>query len=348
MKAPADSRLEVLSERPLNAEVPLRELADPAGMGIHYVRSHFAVPELDPTAWRLRVDGAVATEGELGLSDLRELPRRTLAVTLECAGNGRTLMHPTPGGTPFRYGAVSTATFTGTPLRALLERVGLESGAREVRFVGADEGEVAPGRREPYARSLPVEEALEGDALLAWAMNGEPLPARHGRPVRLVVPGWYGMASVKWLERITVLAEPFRGYYQTERYVYRGEAGTPDGTPVTRARVRALIAAPREDEEVPAAGVLVRGSAWSGHGRVTRVEVSDDAGASWTEAELGVPVSPHAAVAWRLRWRPPGAGRHTLLARATDAAGFTQPLEPRWNEHGYGNNAVQRVAVNVR
>lgn len=339
--------LRVLEESPFNAEVSLRQLVEPRPGGAFYVRNHFEVPDLDPRSWRVAVDGAVEEETSLGLEQLEALPRRSLAVTLECAGNGRTGMDPVPSGTPWNLGAVSTARFTGTPLRALLERVGLEPGAREVLFVGADAGEVAGGRTEAFARSLPRDEALEGDALLAWEMNGRPLPPDHGRPLRLVVPGWYGMASVKWLTRIRALTEPFEGWYQTERYVYRGEGGTPDGTPVTRMRVRALVATPRDGAEVEGPDVPVRGAAWSGHGDVVGVEVSDDGGESWEPAELGEPVSRHAAVPWRYRWRPETGGRHTLMARAADAAGHSQPLEPRWNENGYGNNAVQRVNVRV-
>lgn len=344
--APRD--LEVLEARPLNAETPLAALGEPTPGGPHYVRNHFDVPDLDPASWRLAVGGAVGREITLTLDDLKELPHRSITATLECAGNGRTLMSPPPSGTPWTLGAVGTATWTGAPVAALLERVGPDADVTDILFVGADEGEVAPGRTEAYARSLPRAAATDDGPLLAWAMNGRPLPPEHGRPLRLVVPGWYGMASVKWLVRVAALTEPFEGFYQAEDYVYRGEEGTPDGTPVTRARVRALIASPRRGERLAGGEILVRGSAWSGHGQVTRVEVSEDAGRTWDDAELGEAASPHAAVPWRYRWRPDGTGRFTLVARATDDAGHTQPLEPRWNDGGYGNNSVHQITVEVR
>ncbi len=333
---------------PLNREAPLAALAAPLTPTPHfYRRSHFPVPRVDAAAWRLRVEGEVARPLALPLAELRAMPRRTLAVTLECAGNGRSLMRPVPSGTPWGLAAVSTADFTGVPLRDVLERAGPGPAAVEVLFEGADRGPVGPGREELYARSLPLAVALEGGALLAWEMNGEPLPAAHGFPLRLVVPGWYGMASVKWLAALRVLPEPFRGHFQAEQYLYVGEAGTPDGTPVTRARVRSLVASPEDGAAVPLGPVEVRGIAWSGAAPVARVEVSADDGATWAAAELGTPPSPHAAAPWRLAWHPPRRGEFALLARAADAAGNEQPMAPVVNSLGYGNNCIQRVKVFV-
>ena len=269
-------------------------------------------------------------------------------MTMECAGNGRTRMTPVPPGHPWELGAVSTARFTGVPLRDVLERAGVDGGAVEVAFAGADAGVTETGPPARFERSLPLDRAMDPDVLLAWEMNGEPLPPPHGFPLRLVVPGWYGVASVKWLAEIRVLDAPFDGFFQAERYVYRGEAGVADGTPVTRMRVRALIAQPGEGERLPAgAATEIRGTAWSGEAPVRRVEVSVDGGATWQDARLGDAESPYAAAPWSLAWTPPHAGRHLLLARATDEAGHVQPLEPVWNELGYGNNVVQRVEVEV-
>ncbi|HEU0077845.1 MAG TPA: sulfite oxidase [Longimicrobiaceae bacterium] len=333
---------------PLNREAPLDALAAPLTPTAHfYRRSHFPVPRVDPAAWRLRVGGEVRRPLALTLADLRAMPGRTLAVTLECAGNGRNLMEPTPHGTPWGLGAVSTADFTGVPLRHVLELAGPGSSAVEVLFEGADRGPVGAGREEPFARSLPLAAAAGGDALLAWAMNGEPLPAAHGFPLRLVVPGWYGMASVKWLADVRVLAEPFRGHFQAEHYVYVGEAGTPEGTPVARARVRSLIASPADGAAVPLGPVELRGIAWSGHAPVARVEVSVDDGATWAAAELGEPPSPHAAAPWSLAWLPPRRGEYRVLLRAADLAGNVQPEVPVVNALGYGNNCIQRVRLSV-
>jgi DMSO/TMAO reductase YedYZ molybdopterin-dependent catalytic subunit len=220
--------------------------------------------------------------------------------------------------------------------------------ALEVMFVGADAGEVSPDRTVRFERSLPLERAMHPDVLLAWEMNGEPLRPPHGYPLRLVVPGWYGVASVKWITEIRLIDTPLDAHFQTERYIYLGEQGLADGTPVTRMRVRALIVHPAEGEPLPAgAATTVRGTAWSGQAPVTRVEVSVDGGSTWRDADLGTAASFYAAVPWSIDWTPTHAGRHLLLARASDAAGNVQPLEQVWNELGYGNNAVQRLDVQV-
>lgn len=338
-----------VEEDPWNAGVPLASLAEPgAGGAPFFVRSHFPRPELDPDGFALRVAGCVRRPLTLSLNDLQERPARTVPVTLECAGNGRRLMDPTPGGTPWTLGAVSTASFTGTPLGPVLKEAGLDGGAIEVVATGADEGELPGGDRGAFARSLPVEAARDPGVLLAWAMDGEPLPPEHGAPLRLVVPGWYAVASVKWLVRIEAVTEPFLGPYQALRYVYVGEEGTPHRSPVARMRVRAVIARPAHGATVTAGSEAeVAGSAWSGGRRVARVEVSTDGGSRWRDAELGEAVGPHAAVPWRLAWRPERVGTHEIVARATDDAGDVQPLDARWNRYGYGNNVVHRVAVSV-
>uniref|UniRef100_A0A831X774 Sulfite oxidase n=1 Tax=Thermorudis peleae TaxID=1382356 RepID=A0A831X774_9BACT len=342
-------RLVIVEREPLNAETPPDALAEPLTPAeLFYVRNHFAVPSLDPEPPALRVEGAVERALELSLADLQRLPSRTIAVTLECAGNGRTLLTPTPGGTPWRLGAVGTARFTGAPLSLVLDQAGLRSEAVELLFVGADQGEVQPGRVEPFARSLPVEEARGPDVLLAWAMNDEPLSAEHGFPVRLVVPGWYGMASVKWLVRIVALERAFEGYFQREHYRYvKGDSPVELAPPVTRARVRSLILRPADGARLPLGPVEFSGIAWSGYGPVTRVQVSIDGSASWTTAELGADQGPYAARPWSFRWRPLQPGRYTVLARATDALGNVQPLSPPWNRLGYGNNACHAIQVVV-
>lgn len=333
----------------LNEEAPLRALAGPVTPTEHfYQRTNFLVPRIDAAAWMLRIDGDVRFPLTLTLDDIKALPSRTVTVTMECAGNGRALLTPLPPGHPWALGAVSTAEFRGVPLRDVLQRAGIGERAAEVLFAGADAGEVSPGRTVRFERSLPLDRALHPDVLLAWEMNGEPLRPRHGYPLRLVVPGWYGVASVKWLSEIRVIDSPFVGHFQTERYVYVGEPGIEDGTPVTSMRVRALILQPEEGEQL-AAGVAteIRGNAWSGEAPVTRVEVSADGGATWRDADLGTAPSGYAAVPWSIEWTPSAAGRHTLVARAHDEAGNVQPLEQVWNELGYGNNAVHRLEVDV-
>lgn len=333
----------------LNAETPLSAacavLTPP---GAFFVRNHFAPPAVAAASHRLRLDGLVRRPLTLGLEDLRALPGAAAEITLECAGNGRALLDPLPPGTPWRLGAFGTALWEGTPLAPLLRRAGPLASARWVVFTGADEGEVEPGRVEPFARALPLEDALGPGPLLAWRMNGAPLALDHGHPLRLVAPGRYGVDSVKWLVRIELVAGPFGGFFQARRYRYEGQAGTADGTPVTRIRPRALIGAPAAGERVRRGAVVdIAGIAWSGFGAIARVDVSADGGATWLAAALEPQSSPAAAVGWRLRWVPDAPGSRRIVARARDAAGNVQPLAGAWNRLGYGNNQAHQVDVEV-
>ncbi|HVL47556.1 MAG TPA: sulfite oxidase [Candidatus Thermoplasmatota archaeon] len=336
-----------IEERPFNASTPIAALqGSTTPTALHYVRNHFDVPKVDRERWRLSVGGLVARRLGLSYADLAARPARTLTVTMECAGNGRTRMTPVPKGTPWDEGAVSTATWTGTPLASVLSEAGIEPGAVELLFRGLDRG-VEGGREMAYERSLTVEEAHHPDVLLVWSMNGEPLPRDHGGPVRLLVPGWYGMASVKWLDAIEAIAAPFEGWFQTERYVYADAEGRTI-EPVTRMRLRALIAAPQAGSTLRAGrDATVEGVAWSGGAPVERVDVSVDGGRSWHHADLDTHPSPYAWRAFRWTWKAPPAGEATLLARAYDADGAAQPLEPPWNRYGYGQNAVTPVKVRV-
>ena len=286
----------------------------------------------------------------LSLSDLRARPSSTLAVTLECAGNGRAKLSPRPISQPWLLEAVGTAEWTGVPLRALLEEAGVPDDAVEVRFRGLDRG-VEGGEDQFYERALPLADAMRDEVLLAWGMNGQPLPPQHGFPLRLVVPGWYGMTSVKWLDSITLSAEPFEGYQQVHGYRLRQTPDEP-GEPVSRIVPRSLMIPPgvpdfaTRERLVEAGPVVVRGRAWSGLGAVVGVEVSADGGASWSPARLGPAASRWAWRGWEWDWDAV-AGDHELLCRATDDAGNTQPLEAPWNLGGYANNEAHRVAVTV-
>ena len=329
-------------EDPYNAETPLDRLdGGIVAAGDFFVRSHFAVPAIDRTGWRCAVG-----ESTLDLEALAALPRRKVAVTLECAGNGRTLLLPKVQGAPWRLGAAGTAEFEGVALREVLNRARID-GAREILFRGADSGTVADGRTVAFERSLPIDVARDPDVLLAWGMNGAPLAREHGAPVRLVVPGWYAVASVKWLVEVRPLASPFSGYFQGQNYVYRGSTAFPDGTPVTAMRVRSIISSPEDGARVDGGKVEIRGSAWSGAGPIARVEVSADAGETWIDAAVRPTASAHAAAAWTALVPLRGTGELEIRARATDAVGNTQPDLPPWNELGYGNNAIQRITVRV-
>ena len=342
----SDRRM-VVEHEPYNAEVPLAEVACTAGEGTLFVRSHFPIPDLRGGGHVLELSGAVERPRAWSVADLRSRPASRVAVTLECAGNGRSLVEPRPPGTPWRLGATGSAVFEGVPLSELLDESGVRGDALEVLATGADHGKVASGDVVSFQRSLPVDLARRAGVLVAHTMNGVPLAPEHGAPVRLVVPGWYGVASVKWLQRLEVLREPVTGWFQRRTYVYDGEAGLPDGTPVGPMRVRALITFPLEGASLPRGAVAVRGAAWSGSGPVRSVALSVDEGASWVEMQLDPTEGPWLRRLWRGTWTPPGPGTYTLMARATDAAGASQPLTPVWNRLGYGNNAVQRVRVLV-
>jgi DMSO/TMAO reductase YedYZ molybdopterin-dependent catalytic subunit len=275
------------------------------------------------------------------------MPSTSHVVTLECAGNGRYQLEPRVDGEQWRLGAVSTAEWTGVPLVEVLDRAGIRSDARELVFRGADRGVVDGHDPMSFERSLVVDTARESEAILAYAMNGEALPVQHGYPVRLVVPGWYGVASVKWLVAIDAVGEPFEGYYQHEKYWY--EWPTEDGTvrePVTRQRVRALITEPADGGAVPAGEIVVRGVAWSGDAPLARVDVRVDDG-EWRTARIVGDRHRHGWQWWELGLHVGGPGATTIRARATDQAGNVQPERPQWNALGYGNNAIQRVTVRV-
>ena len=330
--------LVVLSKEPFNAETKLAErrgFITPAGE--HYVRSHFTFPDAPS-----RID--IAGTGGVALADVRALPARTLAVTLECAGNGRSLLAPKVPGEQWALGAVGTARWTGALLRDVLARAGARPGGREVVFTGADSGVPKDiGTRIFYERSLPVDVALADDVIVAYAMNGAPIPPEHGGPLRLVVPGWYGMASVKWLSRVHFSETRLVAFYQTERYVI-------DGQPLQQIEPRAIITAPSDGAEV-AASLELRGYAWSGRAAVADVEISvDERRVASLRTGDGAWVSGGDRFAWRefAFTLTLASGEHAIAAQAHDAAGNTQPLEPRWNALGYANNAVRPVRVRVR
>jgi DMSO/TMAO reductase YedYZ molybdopterin-dependent catalytic subunit len=332
----------VVKPEPFNAETPPAALAKAhTPTASFYVRSNHSEPELSSATHPIAVGGAVKTPFTLELAQLARGPVCSLTVTLECAGNGRTSMAPLPEGEPWGQGALGTAVWKGVPLAKVLARAGLRPDVVEVLIEGAD-GE---GRKR-FARSLPMSKALHPDTLLALEMNGAPLTRSHGAPVRLIVPGWYGMASVKWVSRIEALTEPFEGHYQRERYIYDMSDGrAPE--PVTRMRVKSMITSPEEGTRVAPGRVVVQGMAWSGERRVVQVELAVDGGESWRRATLLEAPRPSAWVRWAFTWERAAPGRHTLRARATDEAGETQPEVAAWNRLGYGNNAVQVRVVEV-
>jgi DMSO/TMAO reductase YedYZ molybdopterin-dependent catalytic subunit len=337
-----------VQEQPRNEETPFAALAThPTPDGLFYVRCNFDIPALPADDYTFEVVGAISRPVAVRLADLRDATRAPVECTLECAGNARTQMRPVPAGTPWGLGAIGSARFGGVPLRTVLEPLGISPSAVEVLFTGHDAGAIDGGRVEHFARSLPLAEALRDDVILAWEMNGAPLRPEHGAPLRLVVPGWYGIASVKWIARIELLEQPFDGHFQKDRYIYRDDPFAADGTPVTRARVRSLIVEPAAGATLAAgSSATVRGIAVSGTAPIATVEVRIDGG-PWQQASLEPQASPWLHAYWSLGWTPGTAGGHVIEARATDAAGNRQPIEVVNNALGYGNNSVHRVAVEV-
>ena len=345
-----DAGLVVHRAHPLNCETSIPALIGGVVMpnARFYVRNHFQIPTLDTATFRLTVGGLVDRPMSLSVADLRQMPSRTLVVTLECAGNGRTGFNPPVDGEKWDLGAVSTAEWTGVPLVEVLDRAGIQANAREVVFRGTDGGTVE-GHKEAirFERSLRLDQTREAEALLVYAMNGEALPLQHGYPVRLIVPGWYAVASVKWLTEIEVIDRPFVGHYQTEKYQFeREQDGRVVREPVTLQRVRALITEPVRNQEVARGDLVIRGVAWSGAAPIERVEVSvGDKG--WHEARLVSERKRYSWQWWEVATRVTEPGLINLSARATDLAGRTQPECAEWNRLGYGNNAIQQVPIRV-
>ncbi|NUT94272.1 MAG: sulfite oxidase, partial [Saccharothrix sp.] len=310
--------------------------------GLHYLLVHYDIPHVDADAWRLDVLGR-----RYSLDDLRALPAVTAHVTLECAGNGRAKLHPRPVSQPWLDEAVGCARWTGTPLAPLL--ADLPPDTVDVVFTGADHG-LDRGVEQDYQRALPVAEALREDVLLVYAMNGRPLLPQHGYPLRLVVPGWYGMAHVKWLCSITALDHRFTGFQQAVAYRIKQEADE-DGVPVTRMLPKALLAPPgfpdfmTRRRFVDAGPVLLHGRAWCGFAPIAHVEVGVDG--EWQEAKLDPPTDPHAWRRFEFVWDAT-PGDHELSVRATDAEGRAQPVDQPWNRQGMANNMTQRLEVTVR
>lgn len=332
-----------------NRGMPLEALRyDVTPTGLHYLLIHFDIPPAEERA-RLRISGLVEHELDIALDELKALPSRTERVTLECAGNGRGQLSPRYPSVPWLEEGVSTARWTGVALATLLERARLHPAARDIVFRGADRG-FDRGVEHDFARSLTPAQAMRDGVLVAYAMNGEPLPPQHGAPLRLVVPRWYGMASVKWLHAIEVIDRPFEGLQQASGYHFRTEAGGK-GEPCTLMRVNSLMTPPgipdfySRRRTVAAGMVPITGRAWSGAAPIVRVELGEDG--VWRDAVVEQLQSPHAWQRWSAVWHAK-PGEHELSCRATDAGGRCQPLEAPWDLSGFGNNAVQRIQVAVR
>lgn len=336
-----------------NHGMPLEALRYPVTpIGLHYLLAHFDIPAVDPATWRLSVRGLVRRPLELSLDDLRARDAVELIATMECAGNGRALLERRPLSQPWLHGAVGTARWRGVALRALLEEAGIADDAVDVVLSGLDRG-FEDGEPQTFARSLTVAQALGDGAILAYEVDDRPLPPQHGFPLRLVVPGWYGMANVKWLAGIEAVGEPFTGHQQLAAYRVWTDDGDPAGSPLTRMLPRALMTPPgvpdfpTRQRTLAPGRCTIEGRAWSGWGAIEGVSVSIDGGTSWADATIEHDVDSRWAWSrWTYEWEAT-TGEHELRCRARDTAGNVQPDEATWNRGGYANNAVQRVPVTV-
>ena len=334
----------------IDAETPLDALTTYITPNdLFFVRHHWNPMYPDARRWELVVDGEVETPLKLTLADLKKLPRAEATCVLQCAGNGRGLFQPVVPGVQWRHGAVGNARWTGVRVRDVLNRAGLKASAKQLHTFGSDK---PPEKVPPFHRSIEIEKVVQ-DGLIAWEMNGEPLPALHGAPARLVVPGWAGDHWMKWLVRLSPQPEPQKGFYMETAYRFPekpGEPGAPvapaDMRPVTNLFVKSNITEAPAQAKV-GSPATVRGFAFSGAPDIARVDVSDDGGETWSEATLDPRHDPYAWRLWSFRWIPKSAGKATLRARATDGSGSVQPRDAVWNPSGYLYNAWQSVEVEV-
>ena len=339
---------------PVNLEFPFASLNGvKTPNNQFFVRTHFPIPQLGRDEWRLKCTGHVERELALNYHELRTLPSKTVTATIECAGNSRVFLVPKAKGVLWELGAVSTAEWTGVPLATVLDRAGVKNGAVEVILQGADKGQLTEEPKTPgeihFARSLPLEKARQAEVLLAYQMNGEDLPAEHGFPLRAIVPGWYGMASVKWLTSIEVTDRPFQGYWQTAEYSYwNRHSGEPVGVPVREMQVKSEIARPTRGERISTATPYrVTGAAWSDTD-IVKVEVSTDGGQSWKEATLLGDAVPFTWRLWEFQWQPAKTtGKVTLMSRATDKNGRQQPKDHDPDKKAYLINHTLPIEVEI-
>jgi len=317
-----------------------------------FVRNHMHEPsELDPADWRLSVGGEVEKPFTLSLAELSKIETHSVVNTLECAGNGRSLQRPEVPGVQWGKGAVGTARFSGPRLRDILQRAGVKSTGKHVMFRGLDE---VPGKVPPFIRSIPIEKALDADTLIATHMNGSPLTKHHGFPARALVPGWIGAASCKWITEIKILDKEFAGNFMSPAYrlpnepVKPGDTVKPEDThPVTALSVKSVISGPRDSATLKAGRTTIHGAAWAGEADIVKVEISTDGGMIWDHATLGRDQAHYAWRLWTYDWKPGKRGDYTIVSRATDNQGRSQPSRAVWNPSGYLYNAVDQVNIHV-
>ncbi len=343
-----NEKMRVMTDRPLNAETPLESLRSwITDNDVFFKRNQGQIPQkpVSLSDWRLQVDGLVNLKLATTFEDLRRLPRAVVADTLECSGNSRSLLKKKASGNPWTVGGVGNAVWGGIWLRDLLEKAGLKADARHVSFEGFDQPLGSAGIK--FIRSIPIEKAMSS-TLLAYEMNGQPLPLEHGHPLRALALGWTGASCVKWLKRITVLDKPFEGFFMDRVYrVFQKGEDSKSGQVVTDIEIKSIIVEPADGQTSSIQTVPIRGAAYAGEEGIKKVDVSVDGGSTWHPADLVGPEQLYAWRHWEYRWKPPAAGDYTIMARATDTKDQMQPLQANWNSLGYGNNGITEHAVTV-
>jgi DMSO/TMAO reductase YedYZ molybdopterin-dependent catalytic subunit len=351
-KIAGKERLIVRSARPEDLETPV-ELLNTwiTPNDLFYVRHHSYAARVEGSGWKLVIDGEVERPFSLTLDEVKALPRASVTVTLECAGNGRAFFDPPVAGIQWEKGAVGTARWTGARLSDVLKRAGVKPSGRYVLLDGADR---PVGKMPDFVRNVPLEKALHPDTILAYEMNGAPLPALHGAPLRAVVPGWEGAYAVKWLTHVQVIAAEHDGFFVKTAYRYPTRRVAPGAAvdpkemaPLTGLVVKSLITAPLNATTHRVGALRVAGFAWAGEIDISRVDVSIDNGATWREARLGAERERYAWRAFTHEFSINAPGSYLVMARATDLRGNTQPVAPQWNPSGYLWNVIDQVRINV-
>jgi sulfite oxidase len=343
-----------LSTRPPDYETPVALLDSfITPVDRFYVRSHLPVPaSLDAQTWKLTVDGDVATPLSLSVADLRALPAVTVTVTLECAGNGRAFFTPPVAGIQWKKGAVGTARWTGARLADILKKAGARSSARFVHMQGADK---PLGTMPAFVRQVPIDKATHPDTVIAYEMNGQPIPPVHGFPLRAIVPGWEGAYAMKWLTTLRVAEAPSDSFWVATGYRYPVKRVAPgaavdakDTAPLTGLVVKSLITTPLEGATLSPGKIPVAGFAWAGETEIASVDISTDSGASWKPARLVGELQRYTWRRFEYTFEATQAESHLILSRATDAKGVVQPAVSHWNPSGYLWNQYDSVRVEVK
>lgn len=341
-------KMRVMNSKPLNAESSVEHLRSWITPNrVFFDRNQGAIPprKIPILKWSLSITGEIESPLTFSFDDILNLPRVIVANTLECSGNSRSLLSEKASGNPWTVGGVGNAVWGGVWLRDLLTQAGLKPEARHIAFEGFDKALGSSGIK--FIRSIPIEKAMSS-TILACEMNGEPLPLRHGYPLRALALGWTGANCVKWLTQITVLDRPYEGFFMDKVYrVFQKGQEPATGEVVTSLKLKSIITQPTPGATLKAGTVLILGTAYGGEKKVEKVEISLDGGGTWRAAEFMGPNEHYAWRQWQMLWEASAPGEYTIMARATDTEGNKQPMHAEWNVLGYGNNGVAEHAVRV-